>query len=100
MRNFKINPSALLLLFFVLTMSSCADVQRNLEACLNGHVYGFWGGLWHGTIAGFAFIGSLFSDNIAVWAVNNNGGWYHFGFLLGVVAFSGGVREIVKKRKK
>lgn len=52
--------------------------------------YGFWSGLWHGFIATFAFIGSLFSDDIAVYAVNNNGGWYDFGFMLGIGAFAGG----------
>jgi hypothetical protein len=63
--------------------SSCAEVQY-IEACKTGHVYGFFGGLWHGIIAPVSFVLSLFMDNVAVWAVNNNGGWYTFGFLLGV----------------
>jgi len=69
-------------------LSSCADVSH-VQACLppTEHTYGFWGGLWHGLIAGFAFIGSLFSDDIAVWAVNNNGGWYTFGFVIGCGSF-------------
>jgi len=70
-------------LFSVLIFSSCADVQ-NIEACKTGHVYGFFGGLWHGIIAPFSFVCSLFFVYVAVWAVNNNGGWYSFGFLLGV----------------
>jgi len=71
---------ALLALFL---LSSCAEVQ-NVEACKTGHTYGFFGGLWHGIIAPASFVGSLFSNDIAVWAVNNNGGWYTFGFLIGV----------------
>ena len=67
----------------VLLMTSCADVQH-VEKCLSGHQYGFWGGLWQGMIAPFACIGSLISDDIAVWAINNNGGWYTFGFILGI----------------
>ncbi len=63
--------------------SSCADVQQ-IEACKTGHTYGFFGGLWHGIIAPASFVGSLFSVDIAVWAVNNNGRWYSFGFLIGV----------------
>lgn len=65
-------------------MSGCADVS-NIEQCLPAeeHTYGFWGGTWHGFIMVFSFIGSLFSDNIAVYAVNNNGGWYDFGFVGG-----------------
>lgn len=74
------------LLIISALMSSCADVQPNLQPCLDGHIYGFWGGLWHGIIAPFSFIGSLLSDDIAVWAVNNNGGWYTFGFVIGACA--------------
>jgi hypothetical protein len=70
-------------LFSVLIFSSCAEVQ-NVEACKTGHTYGFLGGMWHGIIAPVSFVVSLFSDNVAVWAVNNNGGWYTFGFLIGI----------------
>jgi len=80
----------------VVLLSGCADVQPNIAPCLEGHVYGFWGGLWHGVIAPFAWIGSLFSDDIAVWAVNNNGGWYRFGFVLGVGALSCGASKASK----
>ncbi len=80
---------AFLLLIVVVIASSCADVSH-VEKCLpvEEHTYGFWGGLWHGIISPLAFIGSLLSDNIDVYAKNNNGGWYDFGFLLGVGAFS------------
>lgn len=76
------------MLVFAIVLLSCADVQTNITPCLTGHQYGFWGGLWHGMIAPFSFIGSLFSDDIAVWAINNNGGWYAFGFCLGVGALT------------
>jgi hypothetical protein len=51
---------------------------------------GFWWGLWHGFIFPWAWIGSLFSDQIAVYAVPNRGGWYDFGFFLGVTVLGGG----------
>ena len=70
-----------MLAFFV--FSSCAEVQH-IEACQTGHTYGFWGGLWHGIIAPVSFVISLFNDHVAVWAVNNNGAWYTFGFLIGI----------------
>jgi hypothetical protein len=84
----------ILILCFCLV--SCADVET-VNECVKGHTYGFWGGLWHGVIAPFSFIGSLFSDDIAVYALNNNGGWYTFGFLLGIGAFSGGVSKASNK---
>lgn len=74
---------AVSLLIVLLLFSSCAQVQH-VDACTSGHTYGFFGGLWHGIIAPASFVISLFSDHVAVWAVNNNGGWYSFGFLLGV----------------
>jgi len=70
------------LLFF----SSCADVSH-VHQCLPPveHTYGFWGGAWHGTIAPLSFIGELFSDDIAIYAINNNGKWYDFGYVIGLV---------------
>ena len=50
----------------------------------------FLHGLWHGFIFPFAWIGSLFDPDIAVYAVPNNGGWYDFGFFLGITVLGGG----------
>jgi hypothetical protein len=74
-----------LALLAIALLTGCADVT-NVEACIPAgeHVYGFWGGVWHGAICQFSFIGSLFSDDIAVYARNNNGGWYDFGFVGGL----------------
>jgi hypothetical protein len=55
-----------------------------------GGVAGFWHGLWHGFIVLFTFIFSLFTDSVRVYEVHNNGNWYNFGFLLGVMIFFGG----------
>lgn len=70
----------------VVLMSSCADVSH-VKQCLPEveRTYGFWGGAWHGTVAPLAFIGELFSDDIAIYAINNNGRWYDFGYVLGLV---------------
>lgn len=88
----------LFLLAVIIFLSGCADVEQ-IKTCTTGHTYGFWGGLWHGMIAPFAFIGSLFSDDIAVWAVNNNGGWYTFGFLLGISSAAGSSSATLSSRK-
>lgn len=47
------------------------------------HTCGFWGGLWHGWLSPVTFIVGWFNHSLDVWEVNNNGGWYTFGFLLG-----------------
>jgi hypothetical protein len=74
--------SFLFILAACIMLAACADVS-NVDSCVTAEPYGFWSGLWHGWISGFAFIGSLFSDDIAIYAVNNTGGWYDFGFVLG-----------------
>jgi hypothetical protein len=68
----------IILIFF----SGCAKCEV-VDQCLTGHTYGFFGGLWHGFIAPFDFIGMLFNDDITMYAQNNNGGLYALGFLLG-----------------
>lgn len=72
----------LLLLSAIVVLSGCANNEQ-VEACLTGHTYGFFGGLWHGFIAPFDFIGMLFNDEITMYAQNNNGGLYALGFLIG-----------------
>jgi hypothetical protein len=51
---------------------------------------GFWWGLWHGFVFPWAFIGSLFDPKIAVYAVPNSGGWYDFGYFVGITVLGGG----------
>jgi hypothetical protein len=70
-------PFILLLVLF----SSCAEVA-NIEDCVSDEPYGFFFGVWHGVIAPVSFVLSVFFDDIAMYAVNNTGGWYDFGFVL------------------
>lgn len=71
--------TALLVCFLLV---SCAGIEP-IQECLKGRQYGFWHGLLHGFITPVSFVTSLFRDNVAIYAVNNSGGWYDFGFLLG-----------------
>ena len=71
-----------MILIGVILLSGCAN-NESVKQCLTGHTYGFFGGLWHGFIAPFDFIGMLFNEKITMYAQNNNGGLYALGFLLG-----------------
>lgn len=85
---------ACLLLFVVLLLAGCAPGPNNLEKTPNakGKVAGFWKGLWHGLISPISFIVSLFSKNVRIYEVHNNGNWYNFGFVLGAGLFlQGGI---------
>lgn len=73
----------------VLLLSACAN-QIDAGVSQDSGVPGFWWGLWHGFVFPWAWIGSLFDPNIAVYAVPNTGGWYDFGFFLGVTVLGGG----------
>jgi len=65
----------------------------------DGNVAGFWKGLWHGFIAPFTFIASLFNEDIGIYEAHNNGGWYNFGFLFGLMIIFGGGRSGGMKSK-
>jgi hypothetical protein len=82
----KMNVKTILIIGLVFTglliLSACAQ-REIVDTCLTGHKYGFWGGLWHGIIAPIDFVVMLFNDKITMYAQNNNGNWYAFGYLLG-----------------
>ena len=73
----------------LLLLAACARQVPEAVAHTND-TPGFLWGLWHGFVFPFAWIGSLFDPRIAVYAVPNNGGWYDFGFFLGVCVLGGG----------
>ena len=75
------------ILLFSLLFTGCADTVSLTDAASIEPV-GFLHGLWHGFIIPFSFIVSLFSDT-SIYAIYNNGGWYDFGFMIGLGAFSG-----------
>ena len=51
---------------------------------------GFFSGLWHGFIIFFSLVGHLFDNSIRIYAFPNSGGWYDFGFFIGVFLSVGG----------
>ncbi len=79
---FRKNFLIVIILLSLIILSGCAN-NESVKQCLTGHTYSFIGGLWHGFIAPFDFIGMLFNDKITMYAQNNNGGLYALGFLLG-----------------
>jgi len=77
-----------------LMLSACAATEATTAVAAGAP--GFWLGLWHGFIFPVAWIVSLFTDSVAIYAVPNNGGWYDFGYFLGIVVFGVGARKSVK----
>jgi hypothetical protein len=83
MKHLRLLPVAALL-----ALAACTAQQ--VPAGVEPTAPGFLLGLWHGFIFPVAWIVSLFVPDIAVYAVPNNGGWYDFGYFLGICVFGVG----------
>jgi len=88
----------LICLLFVLSLTGCADYVP-LDQASSIPKVGFLHGLWHGIIFPIAWVVSVLRDSTAIYAVYNNGGWYDFGFFLGVGGFSASLLASKKKTK-
>ena len=98
--------SSLTLLVLVLLLlnilAGCAPGSNLFKGTPNEHsvVAGFWLGLWHGFIAPFVFVASLFKNNLNIYEIHNNGAWYNFGYLFGLACFFGGGGNRTARRKQ
>ncbi len=84
-------PRLLAALAATLALTACAATQAT--GTVEAVAPGFWLGVWHGFIFPFAFLVSLFMDEVALYAVPNNGGWYDFGYFVGIVFLGVGARN-------
>jgi len=97
----KQNFIIILTLVLLISLVACtAGPNTTMDVpSADGLVAGFFRGLWHGIIAPVTFIISLFTDQVSLYEVHNNGGWYDFGFVLGAgILFGGSSRAARKKR--
>lgn len=80
-------------------LAACA---HQVPSAVQPQAPGFLLGLWHGFIFPVAWGLSLILPDVAVYAVPNNGGWYDFGFFIGVVFLGvgaqGGRRVVYRER--
>lgn len=80
------------LLASLLLLTACAQTPLSVEG-----TRGFFWGLFDGAVAPIAFIISLFSDTVGIYGVPNSGGWYDFGYLLGLTFWAGGSHAARKR---
>ena len=64
------------------------------------HPAGFLWGIWHGWIAPFSLIYSLFVPQASIYEVNNSGFFYDLGFYLAIVGGFGSLAFSRRKCKK
>ena len=81
--------------FVILLPALLAGCARQAASAVNhaADTPGFLLGVWHGFIFPVAWVLSLFLPEVAVYAVPNDGGWYEFGFFVGVVFLGVGARR-------
>jgi hypothetical protein len=89
MRNGRIFAGTVLLALPLL-LAGCAT---QMAGVVKPGAPGFLLGLVQGFMAPVTFVISLFRPDVAVYAVPNNGGWYNFGFILGIGGFAGGASQ-------
>jgi hypothetical protein len=88
----RVVSAVVLVLFALVMLAGCAPGANAMRGTMDakGVIAGFWRGLWNGIIAPVTLIISLFNPAVQMYEVHNNGGWYNFGFLMGVIVIFGG----------
>ena len=76
-----------------LLLAACA---KQVPSAVQPEAPGFLLGLWHGFIFPVAWFLSLVIPDVAIYAVPNNGGWYDFGYFLGICVFGVGANRGTK----
>ena len=98
--SLPIIAAACALLLLVAGCAAGPNEMANVPVAEGGNVAGFWLGLWHGLICFFTFIISLFNRNVGIYEIHNNGGWYNFGYIIGLsIAFGGSGSGASRRRR-
>lgn len=86
-----------LFILLVLICVACAE-NTAVEMLTEKEPYTFLNGLWHGIIAPITLVISFFKEDVAMYGINNVGGWYNFGFFFGITMICGGTHKASRKR--
>ena len=96
------NRKKVLMLSFMLIMAMLL-----LSGCVPGDgsktpddPAGFFSGVWHGWIAPFSLICSLFNSRIGIYEVYNTGFWYNLGYYMAIVSGFGGLSLARRKGRR
>jgi hypothetical protein len=92
-----LRPRYAAILAAALALSACVATES--PTAVQASAPGFLLGLWHGFIFPVAWVFSLFTDRVAIYAVPNNGAWYDFGYFVGIMVFGVGGSSAARKRR-
>ena len=87
----------LMLVMAMLLLSGCVpgDGSKNPD-----DPAGFFSGVWHGWIAPFSLIYSLFNSRIGIYEVYNTGFWYDLGYYMAIVSGFGSLSLARRKGRR
>lgn len=86
-------------LALIVTLLACGASCAGANGAAVEDGAGFWRGLVHGWIAPVSLVISLFRDDVSLYEVRNNGGFYDCGFLLGLSCWGGGGAAASRRRR-
>lgn len=91
-------------------MAICAIIvllSVSLSGCIPGDgsnletkPAGFFSGVWHGWIAPFTLIYSIFNKDIGIYEIHNSGFWYDLGYYMAIISGFGSLALSRKKIKR
>ncbi|MPW24207.1 hypothetical protein GC105_00140 [Alkalibaculum sp. M08DMB] len=96
MKSRKILVLSVIMVVILVIISGCVPGDGNNSQI---NTAGFFSGVWHGWIAPFSLIYSIFNKNIGIYEVYNNGFWYDFGFYMAIISGFGSLALSRKKKK-
>lgn len=88
---------SIILVLMIFILSSCIPGDGSYTA---NRPAGLLSGIWHGWIAPFSLILSIFNRSTRIYEVINTGFWYDFGFYMAIISGFGGLSLSRKEKKK
>ena len=79
--------------FLLLTLTACTAGGRTHD-----DPAGFFAGVWHGWIAPFVLLFSIFDDSLTIYETYNIGFWYNLGFYMAIISGFGSL-SLFRKSK-
>ena len=67
--------------FLLIVLTGCTAGSRTYN-----DPAGFFLGVWHGWIAPFVLIASIFIEDLAIYEIHNIGFWYNLGFYMAIIS--------------
>lgn len=93
----KYSMLCLMIVLLCICLSGCVPGDGTNSAT---HTAGLFSGIWHGWLAPFSLIYSLFNKNTGIYETYNNGFLYNLGYYTAIISGFGGLTLSRKKRNK